>query len=129
MAAIRRVYGAALFRLRERDFEEFQTHDGVSPAWPLGYDAFEPYYGEAERLFHVHGQRGEDPNEPWSSAPYAYPPISHEPRIQELSDSWTKGGVRPFHLPLGILMDEKNGAVEQRAPASAATRSTASRAS
>ncbi len=28
---------------------------------------FEPYYAEAERLFHVHGQRGEDPNEPPAS--------------------------------------------------------------
>ena len=58
-----KVYGAALFRLREGDFKAHRTHDGLSPAWPLGYDVFEPYYGEAERLFHVHGQRGEDPGE------------------------------------------------------------------
>ena len=36
----------------------------------LKYDAFEPYYAEAERLFHVHGQRGEDPTEPPSSGPF-----------------------------------------------------------
>jgi hypothetical protein len=48
---------------------------------------FEPYYAEAERLFHVHGQRGEDPNEPPASGPFPYPPVSHEPRIQALSDS------------------------------------------
>ena len=59
-----KVYGAALFRLRERDFDEIVHKDGMSPAWPLKYDAFEPYYAEAERLFHVHGQRGEDPTEP-----------------------------------------------------------------
>jgi choline dehydrogenase-like flavoprotein len=59
-----------------------QHVDGVSPAWPLGYDVFEPYYCEAEALFHVHGQRGEDPTEPWSSKPYAYPPILHEPRTR-----------------------------------------------
>ncbi len=70
------MYGSALFRLRERDFGELRHKDGVSPAWPLGYDVFEPYYTEAETLFHVHGQRGEDPTEPWSSAPYAYPPVS-----------------------------------------------------
>ena len=58
------------------------TRTAISPAWPLGYDVFEPYYCEAEALFHVHGQRGEDPTEPWSSTPYAYPPVSHEPRIQ-----------------------------------------------
>ncbi len=31
-----KVYGAALFRLRERDFGELRHKDGVSPAWPLG---------------------------------------------------------------------------------------------
>ncbi len=83
-----------------------QHTDGVSPAWPLGYDVFEPYYCEAEALFHVHGQRGEDPNEPWSSTPYAYPPVSHEPRIQALNDSLVKEGLHPFHLPLGIKLDQ-----------------------
>jgi choline dehydrogenase-like flavoprotein len=104
-----KVYGAALFRLRECDFDEIRHKDGTSPAWPLKYDAFEPYYAEAERLFHVHGQRGEDPNEPPSSAPFPYPPVSHEPRIQVLSDSLTADGLHPFHLPLGILLDERYG--------------------
>ena len=106
-----KVYGAALFRMRERDFGEVHHKDGVSPAWPLKYDVFEPYYTEAERLFHVHGQRGEDPNEPPSSGPYPYPPVSHEPRIQALHDSLVSNGLHPFHLPLGILLDEKDGKV------------------
>ena len=104
-----KVYGAALFRMRERDFGEVQHKDGVSPAWPLSYGEFEPYYAEAEKLFHVHGQRGEDPNEPPSSGPFPYPPVSHEPRIQALSESLRDQGLHPFHLPLGILLDEKNG--------------------
>src|SRR5271154_3594051 len=104
-----KVYGAALFRMRERDFDEILHKEGVSPAWPLKYDAFEPYYSEAEQLFHVHGQRGEDPNEPRSSGPFPYPPVSHEPQIQALSDSLSKDGLHPFHLPLGILLDEKDG--------------------
>jgi len=104
-----KVYGAALFRLRERDFDEVRHQDGISPAWPLKYDAFAPYYAEAERLFHVHGQRGEDPNEPPSSGPYPYPPVSHEPRIQALHDSLASDGLHPFHLPLGILLDERDG--------------------
>ena len=101
-----KVYGAALFRMRERDFGEVRLKDGVSPAWPLGYDVFEPYYTEAEALYHVHGQRGEDPTEPWSSAPYAYPPVKHEPRIQELNDILTREGLHPFHLPLGIKLEQ-----------------------
>jgi choline dehydrogenase-like flavoprotein len=104
-----KVYGAALLRLRERDFDEIQHKDGISPAWPLKYEVFEPYYADAERLYHVHGRRGEDPTEPFSSGPFPYPPVSHEPHIQELNDTLTKGGLHPFHLPLGILLDETDG--------------------
>jgi choline dehydrogenase-like flavoprotein len=104
-----KVYGAALLRLRERDFGELRHHDGLSPAWPLGYDEFEPYYAEAERLFHVHGRRGEDPNEPPASGPFPYPPVSHEPAIESLHAGLAAGGLRPFHLPLGILLDERDG--------------------
>jgi choline dehydrogenase-like flavoprotein len=104
-----KMYGAALLRMRERDFEAVRHVDGISPAWPLGYDAFEPYYTEAERLFAVHGNRGEDPNEPWASAPYDHPGVSHEPRIQQLSEDWAKEGLHPFHLPLGIKLTERNG--------------------
>jgi choline dehydrogenase-like flavoprotein len=104
-----KVYGAALFRLRERDFGEVVHAGGLSPAWPLPYEVFEPYYAEAERLFHVHGQRGEDPLEPWASGPYPYPPVSHEPKIAQLSDDLRRIGLNPFHLPLGILLDEKDG--------------------
>jgi choline dehydrogenase-like flavoprotein len=101
-----KVYGAALLRLRERDFGEVVHADGVSPAWPVGYDVFEPYYAEAEALYHVHGRRGEDPTEPWSSTPYAYPPVEHEPRIEQLAGILRGEGLHPFHLPLGIKLDQ-----------------------
>ena len=104
-----KVYGAALLRLRERDFEEIQHKDGLSPAWPLKYEVFEPYYAEAERLFHVHGQRGEDPTEPPASGPFPHLPVSHEPCIQSLNDTLREEGLHPFHLPLGILLDEMDG--------------------
>ncbi len=111
-----KVYGAALFRLRERDFEEIAYPEGVSPAWPIPYQALEPYYGQAERLFHVHGQRGEDPNEPPASEPYPYPPVTHAPDIEALSRGLTAQGLHPFHLPLGILLDEHNGVPTPTSP-------------
>ena len=104
-----KVYGAALLRLRERDFEEIAHPDGFSPAWPIGYDAFEPYYTAAEALFHVHGKAGEDPNEPRRAGDFPYPPVSHEPLVDRLSQNWAAQGFHPFHLPLGILLDERNG--------------------
>jgi choline dehydrogenase-like flavoprotein len=103
-----KFYGAALFRLRERDFEELKHHGGVSPAWPLSYADFEPYYTQAERLYCVHGSRGEDPAEPWASGPYPFPAVSHEPRIQRLHDDLTRVGARPFHVPVGVRLDEAN---------------------
>src|SRR6516165_2748391 len=103
-----KFYGAALVRLRKQDFGELRHHGGISPAWPLTYEDLEPYYTEAEYLYHVHGMRGEDPTEPPASKPYLFPPISHESRIQQLSDDLQKLGHRPFHIPLGILLDEQN---------------------
>jgi choline dehydrogenase-like flavoprotein len=104
-----KVYGSVLLRLRERDFDQIRHFDGVSPGWPLKYDAFEPYYQAAEELYHVHGLRGEDPTEPPSAKPYKYPPISHEPRIRQLYDGLKNEGYHPFHLPVGILLDEAEG--------------------
>jgi choline dehydrogenase-like flavoprotein len=103
-----KVYGAALIRLRERDFGELQHHGGVSPAWPLSYSDFQPHYLEAERLYSVHGERGADPTEPPESEPYPCPPISHEPRIAQVFDNLKLRGRQPFHLPVGIRLDESN---------------------
>jgi choline dehydrogenase-like flavoprotein len=103
-----KFYGAALFRLRKEDFGELRHHGGISPAWPVTYDEFEPYYTQAEHLYQVHGERGADPTEPWSSAPYKYPRVSHEPRIQQLHDDLASRGLRPFHVPVGIQLDEGN---------------------
>jgi choline dehydrogenase-like flavoprotein len=103
-----KFYGAALFRLRREDFGVINHHGGVSPAWPVTYDELEPYYSQAETLYHVHGHRGEDPTEPPCDNPYPYPAISHEPRIQHLADDFARLGLRPFHTPLGVMLDEKN---------------------
>ena len=103
-----KFYGAALFRMRERDFAELRHAGGVSPRWPVSYDEMEPYYTRAERMYHVHGDRGADPTEPRASGPFPHPRVSHEPRIQKLSDDLARLGYRPFHVPLGIMLDETN---------------------
>lgn len=101
-----KVYGAALLRMRERDFEQVEHQDGMSPAWALKYADFEPYYVQAEQLYDVHGQAGVDPTEPPLSQPYPYAPVSHEPRMQELANAFAKAGLHPFHLPLGLKLNE-----------------------
>src|SRR5919197_4399401 len=103
-----KLYGAALYRLRAEDFGELRHHDGISPAWPIGYDEMEPYYTQAEQLYQVHGARGEDPTEPRASAPFPFPAVSHEPRIQQLHDDLAAAAHQPFHAPCGVLLDEAN---------------------
>jgi choline dehydrogenase-like flavoprotein len=103
-----KFYGAALFRLRKEDFGEIRHHGGISPAWPISYDDLEPYYTLAEQLYHVHGQRGEDPTEPPASSPFPHPPVSHEPRMQHLNDDFARLGLKPFHTPLGIQINESS---------------------
>src|SRR5688572_11203766 len=103
-----KFYGAALFRFRKQDFGQIRHHGGISPAWPISYSELEPYYTEAENLYRVHGNRGEDPTEPAASAPYPYPAVSHEPRIQQLSDDLGALGCKPFHVPLGVMLNEKD---------------------
>jgi choline dehydrogenase-like flavoprotein len=103
-----KMYGAALYRLRKEDFGPLAHYDGVSPGWPISYDDLEPYYTKAEQLYEVRGARGEDPTEPPASAPYPFPAVSHEPRIQKLSDDLARAGYHPFHSPCGIMLNEAN---------------------
>jgi choline dehydrogenase-like flavoprotein len=104
-----KFYGAALLRLRPEDFGELRHYGGISPAWPISYDDLEPYYAEAEQLWQVHGEHGEDPSEGRSSRQYPHPPIVHEPRIQRLSDDLARLSLHPFHLPVANRLDEQEG--------------------
>ena len=106
-----KMYGAALYRLRPEDFGELKHVDGVSPAWPLSYDDFEPWYTKAEWLYQVHGNHGEDPTEGTWSKQYPFPAVSHEPRIQQLSDDLTAAGYHPYHAPCGIMLNEAHRAM------------------
>jgi choline dehydrogenase-like flavoprotein len=103
-----KFYGAALFRLRKQDFGVLTHHGGISPAWPISYEDLEPYYAQAERQYFVHGKRGEDPTEPPATGPFPHPAVSHEPRLQALADDFAAQGRKPFHTPLGIMLDEGN---------------------
>ncbi len=112
-----KFYGAALFRLRPSDFGEITHHGGISPAWPIDYADLEPYYSEAEHLYRVHGRHGEDITEGPYSRQYAHEPVAHEPRIQQLSDDLEKVGLHPFHLPIGVdLQEDAPGAPARRSP-------------
>jgi choline dehydrogenase-like flavoprotein len=103
-----KVYGGVLLRWREQDFESVIHKTGISPEWHLKYSDFEPYYTQAEQLYEVHGKAGQDPTEPFRSQDYAFPAVSHEPRIQEIHDALASKGYQPFYAPLAIKLNEVN---------------------
>lgn len=103
-----KVYGAALFRLRQEDFNVLIHKGGISPEWPVKYDVFEPYYTKAEKLFCVHGELGYDPTEPFHSEEYPFPAFSNEPRMQQIHDDVAALGYHPFPIPLGLKLNESN---------------------
>ncbi len=101
-----KIYGAALQRMRERDFETVNHQDGTSPEWCLKYGDFEPYYTEAEAMYQVHGQSGADPTEPPRSGAYPYPAVAHDPTIQPVVEGIEKQGCHPYPLPMSLSLRE-----------------------
>jgi len=101
-----KMYGAALMRMREEDFGAVEHHDGTSPAWPIGYDRLEPYYTQAERLYHVHGAANTDLTAPRRSASFPHPPVPHDDRIERLERDLQGLGRQPFPLPVGVRLNE-----------------------
>jgi choline dehydrogenase-like flavoprotein len=97
-----KVYGAALPRLREQDFESLEHEEGTSLAWPIRYAELAPYYDRAEEMLWVHGEEGSDPTDPPRSKPFPFPPLAHEPYIEELRSRLSKQGLHPFYLPMGV---------------------------
>ncbi len=106
-----KFWGSVLYRLRRKDFEAVAHVDGVSPAWPIDYDTLEPYYDDAERLYHVHGQHGVDPTEA-PRGPYPGAPIQHAEGMESLVALLRGRGLHPSPLPLGLIRPgERDGCV------------------
>ena len=101
-----KFYGAVLLRMRERDFGEVVHRDGISPAWPLDYRDFAPFYLRAEQLYQVHGQRGADPDRAGGAITLSVASRDARAAIMELAEDLRQAGRIPFPLPLGVLLDE-----------------------
>jgi choline dehydrogenase-like flavoprotein len=103
-----KFWGSVLYRLRREDFQAIEHADGISPAWPIGYDDLAPYYDRAERLYQVHGQHGIDPTEP-ERGPFPYAPIPHAAEINAIVEQLRDQGLHPSPLPLGLIGPGERG--------------------
>ena len=103
-----KMYGSALLRMRESDFENVEHYDGISPEWPLKYNHFEKYYSEAEHLYQVHGARGVDPLDPPASKDFLHPAIPHEPGVKVVVEKLEGLGLTPSPLPVGLNTSNPN---------------------
>jgi choline dehydrogenase-like flavoprotein len=97
-----KFYGAVLIRYRREDFSPLAHLGGTTPGWPITYDDLEPCYSQAEQMYSVRGQIGEDPTEPPHSCHYSHPPVPDEPAISALRRRLSKVGLHPASLPLGV---------------------------
>ena len=104
-----KFWGSVLYRFRREDFEAIEHVDGTSPAWPIDYDALEPYYERAERLYHVHGETGHDPTEPPRRTPFPYGAIPHARAMASIVERLRAQGLHPSPLPLGLIKPGEPG--------------------
>ena len=101
-----KLYGAALYRLRAEDFGELRHHDGVSPRGRSPTTRWSRTTRTPSGSTRSTARAARIPTEPPASAPYPFPAVSHEPRIQQLSDDLAAAGLHPFHAPCGVMLAE-----------------------
>ena len=106
-----------------RTSAKLRHYDGISPAWPIGYDELEPYYTKAESCITSTARAAKTRPSRRPARRIRSPAVTHEPRIQQLHDDLARAGYHPFHAPCGIMLNEKRS---PSAPASAARTATAS---
>ncbi len=85
-------YAAALERPERHDLESVEGFDHPTGGWPVGYDAFLPYFYQAEDLLSVRGEP--DPLSDVPGPSLAPPPLRQAEAL--LFEDLRKGGLHPY---------------------------------
>lgn len=85
-------YAAAAERPERHDMEPTNAMAHPTGGWPVGYDAFRPYYDQAEALLSVRGEA--DPLSDLPPPALAAPPLS--PTESALFDDLRRAGLHPY---------------------------------
>lgn len=94
-----RLYAAALERFEPVDFEPAPGAPHPAGQWPVSYADIAPFYAQAEDLLHVLGTR--DPLGD-AGAPERPPPPACAPIDRVFIDDFTRAGLHPYRLHVGI---------------------------
>ena len=103
-----KLYGAALYRLRAEDFGELRTTTASLPPGRSATTRWSRTTRSPSSSTRSTARAARTRPSRRASAPYPFPAVSHEPRIQQLSDDLAAAGHHPFHAPCGVMLDEAN---------------------
>ncbi|MBX2806839.1 MAG: GMC family oxidoreductase [Hyphomicrobiales bacterium] len=92
-------YAGTLERPERHDLDDSAARPHPTGGWPVGYDAFLPYFQEAEYRFHVCGE-----NDPLSREPAAdlLPPPPMGEGDRAMTNKFRRLGLHPYHVHLGV---------------------------
>lgn len=92
-------YAGTLERPERHDIDHDDARPHPTGGWPESYDAFRPYFEEAERRFHVCG--GDDPLSR-DTAASLLPPPEMEHGDQMMAENFRRAGLNPYRVHLGV---------------------------
>ena len=96
-------YSAALERPERHDLDDGDI-DHPTGGWPVGYDAFRPYFDEASRILHLSGTQ--DPLSKEAPVPLN-PPLPLPSGDVNLMEELKASGLNPYRIHLSIRYPDK----------------------
>ena len=92
-------YAATLERPERHDLDHSDERPHPTGGWPVGYDQFQPYYEEAEKLLYICGEA--DPLSPEKPpALRVAPPLSQGDAA--MMEAFRRAGLHPYRKHVGV---------------------------